>query len=149
MTVFLARRAIIGLSIAFCRDLYFVQLEILLVTSLFCLCFVILVRPYATELGNKIEIVNESLVFCTIYLMHCFSFFIPSIETRYSIGWAYVAVVGIVFAVNMLVLFKAIVEFVITTLRNEKKGSRIRNQLKSFIRMLRTFVKKSSKKRLA
>jgi hypothetical protein len=102
---------------------------------------VIVVRPYETWLGNTIEMINESLVICTIYIMHCFSFFIPKVGTRYRIGWIYVGIVGIVYLVNIFVILKAVVEFIIMVVKNEKKGRIIRNHLKGFIQLLREFAK--------
>lgn len=101
----------------------------------------IVVRPYETWLGNTIEMINESLVICTIYIMHCFSFFIPKVGTRYRIGWIYVGIVGIVYLVNIFVILKAVVEFIIMVVKNEKKGRIIRNHLKGFIQLLREFAK--------
>jgi hypothetical protein len=138
VTVFLARRAIIGIAIAFCRELYFVQLEILLVTTLFCLCFVITVRPFSTWLGNTIELVNETLVLGTIYLLHCFSFFIPGTPTRYNLGWIYVGVVGIVFIVNLFVIIRAAIMFAIMTIKREKKGHNIQKWLQEVIKWVKS-----------
>jgi len=104
ITVFLLRRAFIGISIAFCSSYYFVQLQMLLVSSLFCLCFLIIARPYETMKTNIVEMINEFLDICTIYLLHCFSFFIPNVETRYKIGWVYLGVVGLVFVINVAVM---------------------------------------------
>lgn len=104
ITVFLLRRAFIGISIAFCSNYYFVQLQMLLVSSLFCLCFLIIARPYETMKTNIVEMINEFLDICTIYLLHCFSFFIPNVETRYKIGWVYLGVVGLVFVINVAVM---------------------------------------------
>jgi len=42
VTLFLLRRLIVGASITFFRNYYFIQLEILMVTSMFCLCFILL-----------------------------------------------------------------------------------------------------------
>lgn len=49
-TLFLVRRLIIGVSIAFLRDYYFLQLEILLVICLIVLCFTIIMQPYNTKI---------------------------------------------------------------------------------------------------
>jgi len=42
VTLFLLRRLIVGANITFFRNYYFIQLEILMVTSMFCLCFILL-----------------------------------------------------------------------------------------------------------
>jgi|694.fasta_scaffold89561_2 hypothetical protein len=71
---------------------------------MFCLCFIILVRPYQTELNNNVEIVNEIMVMITVYIMHGFSYFIDSFEVRYKMGWFYIGIVFTVFTLNLSVL---------------------------------------------
>jgi len=114
----LLRRLIVGLTIAFFRTYYFVQLEILMVSSLFCLCFIILFRPYKTQLNNVVEMLNECFVICTVYIMHGFSFFIPSRRVRYDIGWVYIGVVGVVFLLNSVVIIQKVVLFIVSKIKH-------------------------------
>lgn len=74
-----------------------------MVSSGFCLCFVLLFRPYKTALNNVVEILNESFVIATVYIMHGFSLFIPSHRTRYQLGWFYLGIVGVVIILNLAV----------------------------------------------
>lgn len=104
-TLFLLRRLMIGVSIAFFREYYFLQLEILLITSLFFMCFTIIMMPYSAKLNNFVEILNEFLVIITVYLMHGFSYFVPSFKTRYNLGWVYISIVITVFLMNLAVIF--------------------------------------------
>ncbi len=104
VTLFLLRRLIVGVAIAFFRTYYFLQLEILMVSSIICLCFMLLCWPYKTLLNNVVEIMNECFVIFTVYIMHGFSFFIPNRSVRYDIGWIYIGVVGVVFLLNMAVI---------------------------------------------
>lgn len=46
VTLFLVRRLVVGVTIAFFRTYYFLQLEILMVSSMFCLCFMLIFWPY-------------------------------------------------------------------------------------------------------
>ena len=78
VTLFLLRRLIVGVTIAFFRTYYFIQLEILMVSSMFCLCFILLCWPYKTKLNNVVEMLNECFVILTVYIMHGFSFFIQN-----------------------------------------------------------------------
>jgi hypothetical protein len=114
----LLRRLIVGLTIAFFRTYYFVQLEILMVSSLFCLCFIILFRPYKTQLNNVVEMLNECFVICTVYIMHGFSFFIPSRRVRYDIGWVYIGVVGVVFLLNAVLIIQKVVLFIVSKIKH-------------------------------
>lgn len=116
-TIFLARRFLIGVSIAFFRYYYFLQLEILLLTSIFCLCFIIVVRPYQTELNNNIEMLNEIMVMITVYIMHGFSYFIQSFEVRYKVGWFYIGIVFTVFTLNLSVIIQRVMIKVINAIK--------------------------------
>jgi len=113
VTLFLVRRLIVGVTIAFFRTYYFVQLEILMTSSLFCLCFIVLFKPYKTRLNNTVEILNESFVILTVYMIHGFSWFVPNRQVRYNIGWGYISVVGLVFILNLLVIIQKVVQFVL------------------------------------
>lgn len=124
-TLFLLRRFIVGVAIAFFRAYYFVQLEILMMSSMFCLCFILLCRPYKTALNNLVEMLNECFVISTVYIMHGFSFFIPSHSVRYQIGWVYIGVVGVVFLLNSAVIIQKIVLFVIEKIRQLKAHRRL------------------------
>lgn len=104
VTVFLARRLLIGISIAFLRSYYFLQLEIFLLTSLIVTCYNIGVRPFDTSVGNYIEIANELLVLLTVYILHGFSYYIDMESDRYNIGWFYIQVVAIIFFLNLVYL---------------------------------------------
>lgn len=120
MTLFLLRRLIVGVTIAFFRTYYFVQLEILMVSSLFCLCFIVLFKPYKTWLNNTVEMLNECFVILTVYMMHGFSWFIPSRQVRYDIGWGYICVVGVVFLLNLAVIIQKVVLYVLMKLKEFK-----------------------------
>ena len=71
---------------------------------MFCLSFIILVRPYQTGLNNNVEILNEIMVMMTVYIMHGFSYFIDSFEVRYKMGWFYIGIVFTVFTLNLSVI---------------------------------------------
>lgn len=119
-TVFLLRRLIIGVSIAFFRRYYFLQLEILLVTCLFCMSYTILTFPYKTKLYNILEILNESMVLSTVYIMHGFSYFIPSSKERFKIGWFYIIIVILVFMLNLAVILYQIFLAVVKAMKKLK-----------------------------
>ena len=120
MTLFLLRRLIVGVTIAFFRTYYFVQLEILMVSSLVCLCFIVLFKPYKTWLNNTVEMLNECFVILTVYMMHGFSWFILNRQVRYDIGWGYICVVGIVFLLNLAVIIQKVVLYVLMKLKEFK-----------------------------
>ena len=121
VTVFLLRRAIIGVTIAYCSRYYFTQLEIFLVSSMICLCYLMLARPYVSSLTNAVEMINEALIVCTVYFLHCFSFFVASAEARYTIGWVYMGIVGVIFLLNIGVILQDLILKLIKKLKTCKK----------------------------
>lgn len=102
VTLFLLRRFAIGVSIAFLHEWYFTQLLVLQMTSMVVLTVCVSLQPYESKLKNAVEFANESLVICTIYLMHGFSFFILDTRLRFKLGWAYIGIVAIVFLINVV-----------------------------------------------
>jgi hypothetical protein len=120
VTLFLLRRLIVGVTIAFFRTYYFLQLEILMVSSMFCLCFMLLYWPYKTLLNNVVEMLNECFVILTVYIMHAFSLFIPDRNVRYEIGWFYIGFVGFVFVLNLSVIIQKVMLFVLLKLKQFK-----------------------------
>jgi hypothetical protein len=106
-----------------------------MVSSLFCLCFILLFRPYKTALNNVVEMLNESFVIATVYIMHGFSFFIPSHSTRYKIGWFYIGIVGIVFILNLAVIIQKIVLFAMEKIRRFKAQKRLMNKKNALSRL--------------
>jgi hypothetical protein len=142
-TLFLLRRLIVGVTIAFFKTYYFVQLEILMVSSLFCLCFILLCMPYKTWLNNVVEMLNECFVILTVYIMHGFSFFIPSRRVRYDIGWVYIGVVGVVFLLNTAVIIQKVVLFVLLKI---KKFQAQKKLMKKHNVLTRLFSSKPNRK---
>ena len=113
VTIFLVRRLIIGFSIALFRQYYFLQLEILIVTCLSCASFTILTMPYKIKLNNVIEVLNEIMVMFTVYIMHGFSYFIPSLGVRYTVGWIYICIVVAIVLMNISMTIHQFICFII------------------------------------
>jgi hypothetical protein len=120
VTLFLLRRLIVGITITFFRTYYFLQLEILMVSSMFCLCFLLLCWPYKTLLNNVVEMINECLVILTVYIMHGFSLLIPDRNVRHDIGWLYIGLVGVVFVLNLSLIIQKVVLFVLLKVKQFK-----------------------------
>lgn len=50
--------------------------------------------PLESKTATKIEVFNEQTCFMLLYGLMLFSDFVASPETRYSVGWLYIAVVA-------------------------------------------------------
>jgi hypothetical protein len=102
VSCFLVRRAVIALVIGYLRDYLFLQLELYMLTSLVCLGFLVVVKPYENTLNNVLEMINEALVITTIYILHSFSL-VPKGSQRFKIGWFYLALIAAVVLLNLAI----------------------------------------------
>jgi hypothetical protein len=118
ISLFLLRRAVLGLSIAFLRNYLFLQLELYMLTTLACLGFLVTVTPYETTLNNVLEIINELVVIMTIYILHTFSI-VTKPGQRFLIGWIYLGLIALIVAVNLVIHFSGIVRSTIRLLKSK------------------------------
>ena len=72
--------------------------------SLFML-FVGYFKPFELSFQNNLELVNETLTLVCSYSLITFSAFVPDAETRYLCGWYIIALVALMLAVNLGVIF--------------------------------------------
>lgn len=118
-TVFLARRLIVGVSIALLIEYYNFQLIIILVSSFCVSVYNALVRPFVTPMLNNLETTNELVVLLSISLMHSFSDAVESETKRYKVGWVYVWVIFSTLILNLIFIGSYIVEQLYKYLRKE------------------------------
>lgn len=100
VSLFLIRRALFAVVIAYLRNYLFLQLELLMLSSMICLGFLIIATPYETSLNNALEFMNEILVITTIYILHTFSL-VSKGSQKFKVGWIYLALIAIVILVNL------------------------------------------------
>ena len=81
-------------------------------SSIFCLCFMLLHMPYTTLLNNVVELLNECIVILTVYIMHGFSFFMPDRNVRFDLGWFYIGLIGFACVFNLSVIIHKVVLFI-------------------------------------
>jgi hypothetical protein len=92
-----------------------------------------------------VEILNESFVILTVYIIHGFSFFITNRNVRYHIGWVYIGVVGVVFVLNFAFIVQRVV---LTIISKIKKFKTYGQKMKGQNVLARFFSWQSSKKGL-
>ena len=54
--------------------------------------------------GNLLETINEATVLCVIYLLMCFTEFVPSANMRYELGPIYIALSGGNFILHLVLI---------------------------------------------
>ena len=62
-------------------------------------------RPLETNFALKIETMNECSILMILYLLLCFSEFQPDVETRNTLGFAYIGLIGAFATVHIGFLF--------------------------------------------
>lgn len=123
VTFFLARRFLIGVSIAFLRKYYFLQLQMFMVTTLMVICFNVSNLPFDHSFLNIVECLNEFCVILTCYILHGFSSFIIEFNVRYNLGWVYINIVAFVFILNLAYMIYMI-------LHKTKVGIKLTNKIR-------------------
>jgi len=60
--------------------------------------------PFTGKKLNFVQMLNESLLLLSVYMMHLFCDFVPDEMARYNFGWYFVYLVFIIFGANMLII---------------------------------------------
>ena len=63
-------------------------------------------RPFADNFLNHIEAFNEATMLALTYFLFCFTDFVPDAETRYKLGFAYIATSFVNLAVHMVIMLR-------------------------------------------
>jgi hypothetical protein len=95
--------AIVSLS-----DSRIMQLQILIMISVFNLAYLLAVRPYLNPLFNFFEIMNETIVLACMYHLMIFTDFVQIQETLYYAGWSLILLIMIMFFANAILIFCAL-----------------------------------------
>ena len=61
-------------------------------------------RPLASKMDNFIETFNEVANIFTLYLLMCFSDFVPERLTRNQVGWFFIGLLGVFASVHILII---------------------------------------------
>ena len=65
-------------------------------------------RPFAEENSlNYIETFNEATILALTYFLFCFTDFVPEAETRYKLGFYYIATSFVNIAVHMFLMLRS------------------------------------------
>jgi len=59
-------------------------------------------RPHIHRGKNKLYLANEFLLIISMYILVCFTDFVPISETRYNIGYGQIVTLGIAGAINLI-----------------------------------------------
>lgn len=100
------RRLLIGLTLVLSPSNFWVQLATQMFVSSAFIILVGWVQPFDSRLANRMEMFTECVTLGTLYLLLVFTDFVPLPETRYSMGFVFIALIMIFAAVHIGVLVK-------------------------------------------
>jgi hypothetical protein len=73
------------------------------------LSFYLIIRPFENNITMYMETFNEINIIVCYYFSYLFTDFIDNLGLRYNIGWAFLIVIAIAFAVNFILLLAQII----------------------------------------
>ena len=92
------------ITLIFWKDFFWGQIAVQLGVSVGLVIFMGWFRPLDTRFANNMEMFNEIITLCALYLMLCFSDFVGDPETRSFCGIAFISVICLYAANHILFL---------------------------------------------
>ena len=86
------------------------QLILLMLVNLITTIYQGQFKPLRSMYDNKINMFNEYMVSCVVYLSLTFSSWADTVEEKYFYGWALMLVITLTFLVNMIIIFAVTVK---------------------------------------
>ena len=96
------RRLLLGILVVYSRDTLYWQIMGLVYQTVVALIIVGQTWPLETKTGNKMEFFNETMIMFVMYIMICFTDFMPDREVRNILGYLCMVVVGSHIGVNIV-----------------------------------------------
>lgn len=101
---FFARRITMCLCIVFFDAFLVGQIGVQIIISTLLIILIGWHRPLESAFANNLELFNEIVTMMTLYLMFCFSDWVPDPEARSNCGFAFISVLGLYAAVHIFLL---------------------------------------------
>lgn len=90
--LFVLRRLIIAAMCIFLEQYVFLQIQIMIISSLLTLTYLFRVRPFEQPLQNRLEVFNELCVLVSSYHLFAYTDFVPETMTQFKVGWSMIGV---------------------------------------------------------
>ena len=103
--VFLLRRLMTIGTLVYWNEFFWGQVAVQIMISVFMVILIGWFRPLDSKFANNIEIFNEIISIFTLYMMMCFSDFVPKAEDRSNIGIYFISILGVYAFVHFTFLF--------------------------------------------
>ena len=119
VTIFFARRLVLCATLVFWQDFLWGQVALQFMTSTWMIIMLQWWKPLEDSYAVYIETFNEVLMLFLLYTLLLFSDFVKSPETRNTVGFAYIAMVGTFAGVHVIILLKRMVCDCVTKIRRK------------------------------
>lgn len=100
--------------------MYFLQFEILLVTTVAALVYLVAFKPYNSRYLNLVDSSSEAAHLLTVYIASCFAS-VGNERLSFNIGWVYITVVCLTFTIELVLVVSKIGKKVYETVKNMRK----------------------------
>ena len=83
----MGRRLLFAIVVIFDDTFTWLHLAFYGATTIATLIYIGYMRPFETEYENKVEMFNELMNLMVLYLLICFTDFVPDLSMRFLIGY--------------------------------------------------------------
>lgn len=100
-SLFCGRRFVLAMTTIYLNSFLVSNIYVTLFGSLGMIKFFFDYTPYESPLLNRFEKVNEIFTLFINYYLFIFTEFVPDVQVRYTMGFYYINLVGLIFAFNI------------------------------------------------
>ena len=98
------RRLLMSLTLVFWAKFFWGQVAIQFLTSTALVILLGWFRPLDSAYANNMEILTEMATLCILYMVCCFSNYVPEPETRHLCGFAFIGILATFVAIHLVML---------------------------------------------
>lgn len=91
--IFALRRVLFSMSVIYMNDSIVAQLSLQILISVLIFAYMSGgVLPLESNFARRVEVMNECTLIWTSYCLFCFTDYLQTVEVRYKMGYAYMAI---------------------------------------------------------
>ena len=103
--LFFARRMSTCLTIVFWQEFFWGQVALECLASQTLIILIQWARPLDSKWANNFETFNEVMTLFVLYILMCFSDYVPDPQTRNLVGFSFIALLGVFVGVHLVPIF--------------------------------------------
>lgn len=100
---FIARRYILVVILVSFPKKYITQIILMLTTSTFMFCYMIVAKPYKNPKVDSVELFNEAFICFSCYFLFLFTDFVDT-PIQFKLGWCLIAFLALNLSVNVSIM---------------------------------------------